>query len=272
MKFIRSCLFISMWSILSFQAYSQDTLNLCIPDSAFIADGGLISPTPYVNDTLGDGIPVEACINTPYDVRFMVSAPSNIVVLSLPVTVTSIRIDSIENLPDGVSYQCTADDCNIPADSVSCIFLKGTPTDTNQPGVYELKINLTINTSFGPITVSYPDPLLAPGSYSLLLNEEGHDNCDQSTPVFDVVEPTETWSIYPNPADSRLSIEHALPPLRDARLDVLGISGEVLSTNTIAGWQAGDIQQLEVSRLKAGLHIVRVTWEDQVIFKKFVKH
>ena len=46
-------------------SYAQGTLT-CEPDSAFLASGALVDPSPYINDTLGDGLP-DACLNTPYD-------------------------------------------------------------------------------------------------------------------------------------------------------------------------------------------------------------
>ena len=163
---------------------AQDSTALCQPDSAFLESGQIIFPTPYVNDTLGDGIPVEACINTPYDLTFQVLAPGVLNVSGFPVSLTSISIDTVLNLPAGITYECTAPECLIVADSFSCIFLSGTPSPDNQVGDYELKIVLTANTSIGPIPLEYPNPALVPGTYILVLNEEGSAN-GSTTPGFD---------------------------------------------------------------------------------------
>ena len=270
MKYLLTYLALVLFIAFGNDLSAQDTLSTCIVDSSFFDSGILISPTPFVNDTLGDGIVTQACINEPYIVRFTVSAPTSIALIGIPVTVDSIRIDSVSNLPDGMTYECTDENCIIVADSISCVFLKGTPTADNKPGEYILKIDLTVFTNILPLAISYPDPTLAPGSYILTLNEEGNANCGDITPVFDQ-NLSPPILVYPNPVNDILNFEY-----QDAsgwtNIEIWNAAGKrVLQQDLGTSPNRGE-NAINVSNLKTGFYVFRLVDDVQVYNQKFFKH
>lgn len=193
-------------SILHNGTAQQDTL-ICEPDSAFLASGAIVFPPPFVNDTIGIGIPQAACINEPFEVIFFLNAPSNIVFAGVDIMVNWIRVDSVTNLPAGLDLQCSVDDCQVFPDSLACIRLSGTPDSSNMPGDYELLIFMTASTNIFPsLPIEYPSETLgAPGSYTITLLEEG--GCDTiSTAVHQYTE-VEDLNIFPNPVRNELAVQ-----------------------------------------------------------------
>src|SRR5210317_882506 len=94
-----------IFSAAFFNISAQDTIN-CNPDTTFINSGALVDPAPYINDTLGEGLP-DGCINTPYDLTIFVNPPNTFEFNGFAVGVDSFTIDSLVNLPDGLSYTCS---------------------------------------------------------------------------------------------------------------------------------------------------------------------
>lgn len=271
MKYLLVNLTLVLCAAFSGQIFAQDTLATCVADTAFLNSGILISPTPYVNDTLGEGIVAQACINEGYEVRFIVSAPPSITLIGIPVTVDSIRIDSVSNLPEGLTYECTAENCIILADSISCIFLRGTPSANNTLGEYVLKIDLTVFTNILPLAISYPDPTLAPGSYILTLNEEGSANCGEITPVFDQSDEYAPILVYPNPTSDVLNFEYEGSTRGAAHIEIFSAGGQRIIEQILVDPQNGH-SSLDVSKLGTGLYMLRLIDNEKVFNQKFFKY
>ncbi|NND09275.1 MAG: T9SS type A sorting domain-containing protein [Saprospiraceae bacterium] len=270
MKYLFTNLILVLFFLFCNGLRAQDTLSTCIVDSAFFDSGILISPTPFVNDTLGDGIVAEACINKPYNVRFTVSAPSSIALIGIPVTVDSIRIDSVSNLPEGMTYECTDVNCIIVADSISCVFLTGTPTADNEPGEYILKIDLTVFTNILPLAISYPDPTLAPGSYILTLNEEGNPNCEDLTPIFDQEDLSLPILVFPNPTSDVLHFEYQ-DKSDWTRIEIWSAAGKKMLYQHQNGALDQGVSNIDVSKLNTGFYVFRLVDDRRVFNQKFFK-
>lgn len=252
---------------------AQDSTLVCVPDSAFLASGQIIYPAPFVNDTLGDGIPEIACVNTPYDLTFFVNVPDMIVFpgVPFPITVEYISIDSVQNLPSGVTYSCGVDDCFIPGDSVTCIYLQGTPDETNQPGDYELKIFLSLKAVGLPaFEASFPDPVLAPGTYIMTLNEEGSADCG-TTPVFDYQDVPDGINLYPNPVSSSVTLEWESKQAGKGVLQVMSYTGQLLFERNISFGQGLVNQSIQVNNLQAGMYLVGIQATDTHFWTKMIK-
>ncbi len=184
----------------------QDTL-ICEPDSAFLASGAIVFPTPFVNDTLGIGIPQPACINDSFEVIFFLNAPPTITFAGVDIIVNWIRVDSVTNLPAGLDIECSVDNCQIFPDSLACIRLSGTPDPSNMPGDFELLIFMTASTNIFPtLPIQYPSETLgAPGSYIITLLEEGA--CDTITSTVNQYKEVAGLNIFPNPVRNELAVE-----------------------------------------------------------------
>ena len=71
-------------------------------------------------------------------------------------------------------------------------------------------------------------------------------------------------SLYPNPAKDRLHLSYSTPI---QQVDILNAEGELLHRET----PSSENVSLQVGHLPAGIYMVRITTEEQVFTKKFIK-
>ncbi len=232
-----------------------DTLTLCEPDSAFLASGDIIDPLPFVNDTIGEGFTVPACIGELYEQLMFVRLPSTIN-LGLPLGITSVRIDSVTNLPVGMSYVCSRANCDFPADSTGCILLTGTPTADNAPGEYELEIFVTVASTLGPLPINIPNETLVPGTYILTVNDPAITSCIASSRDLDL-QPV-SFQIFPNPALQQTMLEWESDHQGIGELEVRNSTGQVVRSQSV-NYNVGTQQELvDLRDLPSGLYMVGV--------------
>ena len=152
--------------LLSLSVINNSDGQICIPDTTYLSDSMIISPSPYRDDLPGSGITKKACINTPYDLIFSVKVPDKISVPLLgEISINYVQLLSIDGLPTGLTYTCRSTDCKMYKNTYDCMTISGNPTSANAPGTYPIKINFKINTvALGDINYSFPDPNLARGT------------------------------------------------------------------------------------------------------------
>jgi hypothetical protein len=269
MKITKIFLIASCFLIVYLPVKSQD-IPACEPDSAFIFSDAIVSPSPKVNDTLGDGIPKEGCINTPYELTVFLKTPSQITLMGFMVPIISIKIDTVRNLPEGLSISCSRPNCIIPADSLACFFITGTPTENNDTGTYLLEIDLLITTPFlGAIEVTFPDPTFAPGTYEFILNEEGSPNCLTSSlrelAAFDYTK------IFPVPSDNIVNLHWKANLAEYTEIRLWHMTGQLIQTERIQAHQGLNDHQLQIDQLPPGLYWVDIRSKSNRSTLKLVK-
>lgn len=102
----------------------------CEPDTVNCIDVG--EPGQICPDSLPIGI-----LGEPYNEVITIIAPDTVRIEGLEVILYKIEIDTVMNLPPGINYEANATE--FFPDSVYCILLSGTPTDT---GTYYLSISV----------------------------------------------------------------------------------------------------------------------------------
>ncbi len=254
------CSMLAMFAIVRINA--QDA-PVCQPDTAFANSGAIISPTPFQNDTLGDGLP-GACINTAYDVTVFVHPPSSIEVFGNSVPVASFKIDSVSNLPDGMSFSCSTEDCLFLADSINCIYLSGIPTADNPVGNYELEIFLTASVGLA-FSLRFPDPTFAPGSYVIALDAEGGQAC-LTSPTTDYNNREQGLSIFPNPVSDIITLHLEDLTGGDGEVSIWDFSGKLVTQRF---WSTYD-NSLHVGDLGPGLYLLQWSNHDDVRRGRFI--
>ncbi|MBX2815696.1 MAG: T9SS type A sorting domain-containing protein [Saprospiraceae bacterium] len=235
----------------------------CTIDTAFINSGALVSPTPFVNDTLGEGITVEACIDMPYAFEVFLHAPDTLSVPTLggiTVNVGSIQIADVSGLPEGLQYDCSFEDCRIPGGEIGCLRLTGTPTEANDTGSYTLFIQLSLDLGIGiPLSATFPDTTgllgLPEGSYALQLNPAGSDNCDV-TLSNRYVELNEL-NIWPNPVQDRLEIRWDAPRNGNTSLQILDATGQIMLDRSMKT-DNNQQSQVNLELLPPGIYFVGI--------------
>lgn len=243
----------------------------CEADSALLATEFIVSPTPFVNDTLGEGIVEPACINMTYSKQFIVRAPSTFIFNSFVLNVDSFVVDSVTNLPLGMTYECSTPDCVILSDSIACITISGTPTDGNQPGDYELAIALQVHIGDFSIEANFPDPALAPGTYTLTLNPEGDTSCQVTTPTFDVAADETGMLIFPNPVSEILNVSWIGKQQGAGHIELRNIAGALIQRQEISYITGQNQYELPLRHLQNGMYLVGIKTNEGSSWKRIIK-
>ena len=178
----------------------------CKRDSSILKiDTVFISPKPTPPGSTAPTL-LPACINQPYEQSITIKVPETFTFqgITLPLTNASIATTgAIINLPSGLTYKCDPPNCVFPAKTLGCVLIYGTPNKPSEaPKVFEPSINATVQTSFGPIAITFPGPI-APGKYYMELRAAG--NCVSS--AYDFGSPISSVKNTPNPFSGQTLIE-----------------------------------------------------------------
>lgn len=115
----------------------------CIPDTNCI---DVDQPGQICPDSLPGGI-----VGEEYSQPITFIAPDSAIIGTAAIKILKIELDTIKNLPPGITYSC---DTNVFfPDTMYCVLLSGTPTDT---GTYYLDISVipyVYSASLGPVAL-----------------------------------------------------------------------------------------------------------------------
>lgn len=167
---------------LSTSLWAQD----CIPDTSLKKPG-------YKPDSLPPAI-----INIAYKQTITVQSFKDtyrmIGSVKIPVTIDSIIVTSIKNLPAGITYKCLHPKCRFLPLINSCVELSGTP---QQPGIYPIKIMITAYAKLnGTTAINQKDSIT---KFRMIVNGTANTKLQS-------VSPDEQLVVYPNPASGRLHV------------------------------------------------------------------
>ena len=110
------------------------------PEGSVIVDNNIQLPTGTINQI--------------YQEYIQFYAPSQLDLDGNSIQFNSVVINSINNLPDGIDYQCNSNNCGFSADQIGCIGLIGTPQET---GVFDLTISASVSVSYDTGILGYVD-------------------------------------------------------------------------------------------------------------------
>jgi len=166
---------------MSFFMISVLSAQSCVPDSLYRDSAIGVYPPPFREDRPDGGITIPACINEPYEFTLTVKVPESITFGGFQVMIDSIVVETtgaVANLPEGMSYACNPPTCVlVPADTLSCIILFGTPTNAADVEIKDVTIDATVYTPVIAQMITLPDNSGtipgADGNYFLEVREEG---------------------------------------------------------------------------------------------------
>ncbi len=256
----------------------------CTPDFANTELG--LSP-------LGDSIPC-ASPGVAYDQTIQIYAPDSVYISSLSTTVHvySIKVDSIQNLPCGISYGFDrADRTYVTTPTVparGCMKIAGTTTDP--AGQYKLKIAVTISTSL--ISGTYPDASLIPGlgtafkiffrvgaSSSVCAAIDTSASAVNKTAtcpttiiagISDVSNSLSSFEIAPNPVTENSVVTFTADKEGNYETIVTNTIGEIMSSEKVEV-NAGDNQlSLNTRALTNGIYFFTIRDGKNTLTKKFI--
>jgi len=202
----------------------------------------------------------DATENVEYDEVITVIPPDTITSGDFIVPIDYIVVDSVTNLPEGITYEANAD--KFYADSVYCIQISGTPV---MAGVYNLAIYVT------------PWIFLIPGQPSVPVEVPPDDTSIVMTVNEPAgVDPTQSYDFrvlqnIPNPFSEVTRIGFFTPFDDRIELEVYNILGELMHSEKQGAPPGEHYFEFDGHALQPGTYIYRVTNHKEVFTGKFVK-
>ncbi|MEM6318266.1 MAG: T9SS type A sorting domain-containing protein [Bacteroidota bacterium] len=243
----------------------------CEPDQTFADSAQVVFPLPLDPNTQEGGLAAfPACIGDPYELIFTFRLGDSARVGGFNVDLLRAEIETtgaVAGLPEGINYFCNPPDCIFPDTTLGCIVLRGTPAESNMPGVNELVITARVTIDgLGTITETIPGQIF-PGEYNLTVNSA--EECT-SVSTDDFLAKNITLGNTPNPVIDRTTIEVSSEVNGDFQFNVFDLAGKTLHTQTvrlISGYNSFDY---DASKLEAGMYIYALSNETGAVSKKLI--
>lgn len=165
--------------------------------------------------------------------------------------IDSLKITSIEGLPEGYTYTCLDPDCSMLGGDLSCVVLSGV---TNEPGQYPLIVNINLYATVASIGIEVPT---AYTEFTLVV--EGTDNIDELNSSNFVLNQN-----APNPFSNFTMIPFEIKDAGQASIEVYNLLGEqVFAASDF--YAAGEHQlRLDAEEFQSGVYFYRLEVDGQV--------
>lgn len=221
---------------------------------------------PDTVDCIDTGLPGEICprflpeatLNNDYDESITVLAPASFDIEGVAINVEYIVIDSVRNLPPGISYWANAD--KFYPDTAYCIQLFGTPT---QQGEFQLVIYVTPFVNYLN-TVIQGTQVVDDTSVTMLVR--GPSGMDLSQAPGFQVRPT-----VPNPFTESVLLGFYTPADDHIELKVYNILGKMVYEETQRVPPGEHFFNFDGRYLLPGTYFYRITNSGQLHTGKFIK-
>lgn len=222
----------------------------CVPDGSCtdINEPGEICP-----ENLPDGEP-----GIPYNQSFTILPPGSATINNNPIVISFIVIDSVINLPPGITY--TTYNTKFYPDTAYCIDIGGTPT---APGEYDIKIYITPYIPYD--MTDLPGPQVVDDT-SLVMTVLGETLISpQQNKLFQILSAT------PNPFSEKTQIGYYVPIDGIVDLKVFNIFGEEIYKESMHGKRGENQFNFSGQGLGQGAYFYGISYSSDWYTGKFVK-
>jgi len=263
-----------LFTICCFALFSHMDAQTCIPAQNF-PDTAIAVPSSWSPNRLTAGIQDTACIGQYFEFTLSLRTPGAIP--GLPgFAVSSIALpvqNGVANVPTGMSYVCNPPNCVFPRDSLSCIKIFGTPTNTANVGQQDLTLSLTINLfPAGQLpNIPYPNQTLDPGGhYYLHVKPAGSSGCFVLSSTDDVNAPALSLSSFPNPTTGVTQILVRSAQSGAFAFRVSDMTGKSVHQERVLLFSGENTIQFDGSALPAGMYLYSFSNGGETVTQKLV--
>jgi hypothetical protein len=260
---------------LGLSTYAQ---TACVPD-ATTPEIPALYPDTLPNGTVGQAYSQIVTLVIPRD--SVVDVPP---FGSLTIDICSIKLDSVPNLPAGMSYECNTEDCNWVVEhdtnlvkvNRGCVILSGIPEDnvknpfdtltvyvTIEPGAYD-----AVTDSCMPLQITLP-PELTSIEYRTVLSLLDTVNTAIEDYAFEVFE----VQLYPNPSNGSSRLSYFLPEKADIDIRLTDMLGRMVEQVQVGTRPAGRYEHtIGRAGLPKGIYFVAIELDQgkQVLSRKMI--
>ncbi len=230
---------------------SYTSFSQCIPDTANCEDIG--NPGEICPDTLPSGMQ-----GVPYEEIITIISPDSAGIGDVSTPLVKVRLDTVLNMPPGIIYESEYGE--FFPDSVYCISLSGTPTDT---GTFYLGITVTPFIDILGNVVAMPAVVddtsifirIEAPSLSELTNNNGF----------------RVFAAFPNPYRESTQIGYSLSTPGEIELLVYNMLGRMVWQEKGKDLPGRNFFKFTGNMLPPGVYLYSVIHKDQIINNKLVK-
>jgi Secretion system C-terminal sorting domain len=214
----------------------------CTPDPLYT--DSVYGVWPDTTENFAPGV-----LNVLYSDTLNILVPSNAGLIDPDyegVTIDSVALVSVDNLPPGLSVICnsqTGAQCTFLSSQLGCGLIEGTPTTA---GVYDMTINVIAYAFAGFVQVEQPFV-----GYRITVAED-NSGIDALS-----IKPAEVRAV-PNPAIGSTNFLFNLQRAGKARVQVYNLVGEKLWERNVAGKAGQNTVPYDATELESGVYLYTV--------------
>jgi hypothetical protein len=224
-----------------------------------------------------------------YNQTIQIYAPASVTVpgIPIPITITSVRVDSIANLPCGLQYGFDQLDHTYIGGDKGCMQLSGTTSDA--VGQYKLKVYVTLVTSL--VSGSYEASTIpgigaafnvfvrvkaAGGTCAAIDTSAGAVNKISTCANVDYTNvPTlenelVKFNVTPMPANDNLNITFSASENNSYNYTISNMVGATVYTNSVDAVAGENKLAVDVSNLTNGVYFLNINRGDASLTKKII--
>lgn len=188
---------------------------------------------------------VQGCKGVPYEQIVSILVPSDTVVADLgdaPADFEFIRVDDVTGLPDGLTFECSPNDCTFLPLDPGCAIIHGT---TNEVGTHNLIFELTAKVVIGGIVPVEDEQTLE--SYRIII-----EDCE-SVNINELIKEEVSFEVFPNPATEIINITN-LDTYGVKNIHIFNAEGKAVHTV----FTENESVSINLSNLNAGIYFIKV--------------
>lgn len=227
------------------------TYSQCTPDTVNCKD--VLTPGQICPEELADGY-----LGLNYSQTVTILPPPSFVINNVGVTIVKIKIDTVTNLPPGLSYQVSAEE--LYPGTAYCVLVSGIPTQT---GLYMLNISVIPYIMILDNVVELP-PVENDTSVRMTIYESNAVN-DPTDESFHAIESR------PNPFSATTEIGFTADEYASITLKIHNNLGLLLYTETIQAKPGRNFFGFNGEDLSPGYYIYSIVNNRAVFSEKMIK-
>lgn len=234
----------------------QDLNAQCEPDTVNCKD--VLLPGEICPLILPDGV-----VNEPYEQVFTVIPPSEFYSITLgTLEIAKIQIDSVGNLPPGLSYQTNSDTFFV--DTAYCVLLSGIPI---LAGTYDLEITVTpyVYLNLGKDKILFKsNPIVDDTSLTIIVRDpSGIDEFQGKE--FSIIE------AFPNPFRNSTRIGFFTRSQNPFELRIYNLLGQLTYSEKMSGLPGKNYFNFNGMTLQPGTYLYNISGNGKIVTKKMIR-
>jgi len=204
-----------------------------------------------------------ATAGVPYNQIVTVIPPSSFTYNNQTVNIAKIKITQVQNLPNGLTYQCNPSNCEFTVTNPItryCILLSGTPTT---PGTYPLTIRVVPYILVLGVPTALPEQVDDTSLVMIVNQASGYEIVN--TTKFTVLPP------YPNPFTSTVKLSVYSPSTNNVVLQLYDVLGNLVYEEKAVVPKGEYTFKFDGTCLKKGVYIYKINTGKEYYVKQLIK-